>query len=61
MTADPMLTVAEVAEQLKRTEEFVRNEIHRKHLRAAKIGRHFNVSPADLAAYIEDRMNRRAS
>lgn len=56
-----MLTVAEVAKVLKRTETFVRSEIARKHLRAAKIGRQFNVAPADLESYIENRMNRRAS
>lgn len=51
------LTVREIAEKLDFTEEWVRDLIARKELKATKIGR-WRVSPDDLEEFIKSRMNK---
>ena len=50
------LTVEEVAKRLDITEEWVRDLIHRKDIRAVKIGQ-WKIKPEDLEKFIESRMN----
>lgn len=52
-----LLTVPEAAEKLRKSPAFVADEIRRKNLRAAKFGRQWHVSRADLDAYIEAHMS----
>ena len=52
-----LLTVAEAAQRLRKSTEFVNREIRRKNLRAAKFGNAWHVAQADLDAYIEAAMN----
>ena len=47
------LTVDEVAAELRVSKMTVFREIHRKNLRAARVGRAFRVLEKDLGAYIE--------
>ncbi len=51
-----MLTLAEVADHLKVTERFLRNEIYRGNLKAMKVGigrsASFRISEKDRDAYI---------
>lgn len=60
-----LLTAAEVAERLRKSTEFVCDELTRKNLRGSKIGREWRVDPADLQTYIDAKANvsrvRRAS
>ena len=52
------LTVAEVTEVLRRkSPKFVLAELNAKRLRGAKIGGEWRVTPADLKAYVEPKMN----
>ena len=56
MIVDPTRTTystKDVAEILGVHEETVRREVQRGHLKAAKLGRMFIISKADLAAYYE--------
>ncbi len=56
MIVDPTRTAystKDVAEILGVHEETVRREVQRGHLKAAKLGRMFIISKADLAAYYE--------
>lgn len=52
-----MLSVAEVAEMLRKSERFVADELRRKNLRGAKWGGEWHVSPADVDVYVEAHMN----
>lgn len=52
-----MLTVPEVAEQLRCSTRFVRDEIRRKNLRASKIGDAWKVAEADLQRYVDAKAN----
>jgi excisionase family DNA binding protein len=51
------LTVREIAEKLDFTEEWVRDLITRKELKATKIGR-WRISPEDLEEFIKSRTNK---
>lgn len=53
----PLLTVPEVAETLRASEQFVLAEIKRKHLRASKTGAGWRVSEGDLSSYVDARAN----
>lgn len=65
MTRRPLLTVAEVALIVKRSEAFILREIRRKNLRGAKIGGGWAIDEADLDTYLDAKANvsrvRRAS
>ncbi len=50
------LTVEETAKQLDITEEWVRDLIHRKEIKAVKIGQ-WKIKPEDLEKFVESRMN----
>lgn len=50
------LTVEDVAKKLDITEEWVRDLIHRKEIRAVKIGQ-WKIKPEDLEKFVESRMN----
>lgn len=50
------LTVEEVAKRLDITEEWVRDLIHRKEIKAVKIGQ-WKIKPEDLERFIKSRMN----
>lgn len=55
-----LLTVAEVAAALKCSEQFVRDQLTRKHLRGSKLGGDkvgWRVSRADLEAYVAAKAN----
>ncbi len=52
-----LLTVAEVAERLRMSERFVRDEISRGNLRGAKVGRRWRIPETALDAYIAANMN----
>lgn len=60
-----LLTVAEAAERLRRSERFVLDELRRKNLRGSKYGGAWSIDPADLDAYRDAHANvtrvRRAS
>ncbi len=49
------LTTTDVAKILKRSIQFVRGEISRGMLPAAKIGRSWRVTPEDLKQYIDTK------
>lgn len=49
--ADTLLTIPEVAEQLKVGERFVRRLIFERRIAFHKIGRHVRISQADLDAF----------
>lgn len=58
MTSDvAVLTVAETAVKMKRSERWVLDELRAKRLRGAKYGGAWGVKPADIDAYLEARMN----
>jgi len=50
------LTVSEIAQRLDFTEEWVRDLIAKKEIKATKIGR-WRVRPGDLEDFIKSRMN----
>jgi len=50
------LTVRQVAKKLDITEEWVRDLINAKEIRAIKIGK-WRINPEDLEAFIESRKN----
>lgn len=50
------LTVREIAQRLDFTEEWVRDLIAKKEIKATKIGR-WRVRPGDLEDFIKSRMN----
>ena len=50
------LTVSEIAKKLDITEEWVRDLIARKEIKAVKIGQ-WKIKPVDLEAFIKSRMN----
>jgi len=57
--ADEILTVQEVAQQMKVSERTVRNWIEREGLRAFSIGkRGYRVAKVDLDAWVEARKDR---
>lgn len=56
MSAD-LLSVAEVAERLRKSERFVLDELRRKNLRGSKFGGEWHIAPDDLSAYVEAHMN----
>jgi excisionase family DNA binding protein len=58
MLSDPLLTVREVADLLKVSEDTVREWIHNKSLRAIKFGREWRVVVRDLESYLNGRANR---
>ena len=58
MLSDPLLTVREVADLLKVSEDTVREWIHHKSLRAIKFGREWRVVVRDLENYLNGRANR---
>lgn len=58
MLSKPLLTTHEVADLLKVKEATVRTWIHRRELRAAKLGREFRVAVKDLEAFVNERANR---
>lgn len=53
----PLLTVAEVAERLRKAERFVLDELRRKNLAGSKYGGAWHVSEADLDVYIDAHRN----
>ncbi len=58
MLSDPLLTVREVADLLKVSEDTVREWIHNKSLRAIKFGREWRVVVRDLESFLNGRANR---
>lgn len=52
-----LLSVSDVAEQLRKSTRFVLDELRRKNLRGAKFGGEWHVTPADLDAYVDAHMN----
>lgn len=56
----PLLTVTEVAEILRCSDRFVKDELRRKNLRGAIIGGAWKVDPLDLDVYREAKSNVRA-
>lgn len=52
-----LLTVAEVAERLRKSERFVVDELRRKNLAGSKYGGAWHVSEADLATYVNAHRN----
>lgn len=52
-----LLTVSEAADQLRKSERFVLDEIRRKNLRASKWGGAWHVDKADLDVYISAHAN----
>lgn len=61
----PLLSVADAALILKRSERFVLDELRRKNLRGSKYGGAWSISEADLDTYLDSKANvsrvRRAS
>lgn len=57
---NPLLTVPEVAEILRCSDRFVKDELRRKNLRGAVIGGAWKVSQVDLDIYREAKANVRA-
>lgn len=53
-----LLTVAQVADILQRSEKFVRAEIGRKNLRAIDLGKGYGIEPEDLQIYIQQRQTK---
>jgi excisionase family DNA binding protein len=51
---DRLLTVADVAEELRVPERFVRRLIFEKRIRYHKVGRYVRIAPADLERLIQD-------
>ena len=51
MAEQEYLTVAEVAERLRVSQKFVRDEIKRKRLRALEIGKGYRILIGDFEAY----------
>lgn len=58
MLSKPLMTVHEVAEILKVSEDTVREWIHAKSLRAIKFGREWRVAVRDLESFLNARANR---
>ncbi len=52
-----LLTVPEVAERLRKSERFVKDELRRKNLRGSRFGGAWHVSDSDLKIYIEAHAN----
>lgn len=51
------LLVQDVANKLKKKEQFVRNELRRGKLRGSYFGGAWHITEADLATYVEAHMN----
>ncbi|HYE48301.1 MAG TPA: helix-turn-helix domain-containing protein [Azospirillaceae bacterium] len=58
MLSKPLLTVHEVADLLKVSEDTIREWIHGKSLRAIKFGREWRVAVRDLEAFLNAHANR---
>ncbi len=52
------MTVHEVSDVLRVSEDTVRDWIHGKHLRAIKFGREWRVAVRDLESFLNARANR---
>lgn len=52
-----LLSTAEVAALLNKSPRFVRDEVGRKRLRAAKFGGELHFTEADVQTYIDGHMN----
>ncbi|HEY4267073.1 MAG TPA: helix-turn-helix domain-containing protein [Galbitalea sp.] len=52
-----LLTVAEAAEKLRKSERFVLDELRRKNLRGSKYGGSWQVSEAAIDVYIAAHQN----
>ncbi len=57
MLQKPLLTVHEVADMLKVSEETVRSWIRHKDLRAVKLGKDWRVAVVDLETYLKEHAN----
>lgn len=55
LTQQPLLTLEEVARQLKTSERTVRDWIRNGELTGIKVGREWRVALADLDEYIQER------
>lgn len=53
----PLLTVADAALILKRSERFVLDELRRKNLRGSKYGGAWSISESDLDTYLDSKAN----
>ena len=51
------LTVEDIAKKLDITEEWVRDLIHRKEIKAVKIGQ-WKIKPEDLEKFVRSRTNK---
>ena len=58
LLSQPLMTVHEVAEQLKVKEATVRTWIRDRQLRAIKFGKDWRVTVADLEAFLNERANK---
>lgn len=58
MLSKPFLTTHEIADLLKVREPTVRSWIHRRQLRAVKLGREFRVAVKDLEAFVNEHATR---
>lgn len=58
MLSKPLMTVHEVAEQLKVREATVRTWIRDRQLRAIKFGKDWRVAVVDLEAFLNERANK---
>lgn len=52
-----LLTVAEVAAELRMSTDFVWNELKRRNLRGSFIGREWRVDRGDLEVYVSAKAN----
>lgn len=57
MTPPTYLTVEETAVIIGTSPEYVMRELRKKRLRGAKIGRTWNIAPADVERYVDAHMN----
>lgn len=58
MLSKPLMTVHEVAEQLKVREATVRTWIRDRQLRAIKFGKDWRVAVVDLETFLNERANK---
>lgn len=56
-SAQPMMTIHDVAASLNVDERTVRELIRKNELRAIKIGKEWRVTPDDLDAYVDGHAN----
>lgn len=61
MLSKPFLTTQDIADLLKVREQTVRGWIHRRDLRAVKLGREFRVAVRDLEAFVDQHATRAPS